>query len=108
MQVINLTNGNTEILNQPEDIANIVYEYLGYEAYCVVHQLIQKADTEQQKFDTDFRGYEMQVESQVRALQDISEINQILLNYLDDAKRIDRDHIRKLVDENQVTISNQI
>lgn len=108
MQVLRLNNGATEIIQTPEDIANVVYEYLGYDAYCAVHELIQKADREQMKFNSDFNAYEASLESANRALRDISELNEDMLEYLKTAKRIDRDYLTQRLNENQITISNQI
>lgn len=108
MRVMTLNDGSVEVIQEVDEIANVVYEKLGYDAYCVIHELIQRGDMTTHKANSDLGSYEASLESNSRAFLDIQEINDMALIYLSDAKRLDRAHLASLLRENQVTISNQI
>lgn len=108
MPLITLLDGDTVVVNSNDDLSNLIYEKLGYDAYCMLYQLIQQTEVAYHQANTDFQAYEASLESAHRALQDVNEINDQALLYLQNAKRLDRAHLTSLLRENQTTILNEI
>lgn len=59
MKVLTLLDGSTEVVNGAEGLAQLIYERLGYDAYCMIYELIQQTEVAYHQADTDFKAYEL-------------------------------------------------
>jgi hypothetical protein len=76
--VIALKDGSIEIIFEPKDFQYLIEKYLGYEAAKYFQLLVENYETRVEEAEegtnSDLRSYEMSLESNTRAFQDIEEI----------------------------------
>ena len=77
-KVITLKDGSYEPILQPEDFQRLIDQHLGYDAEKYFQQLIEDYESRIKEAEdgtnSDLRSYEMSLESNTRAFQDIGEI----------------------------------
>lgn len=76
--VITLKDGSVEIIFEPKDFQYLMEKHLGYEAVKYFQSLIEnyeiRIEEAEEGINTDLRCYEMSLESNTRAFQEIEEI----------------------------------
>ena len=78
VNIISLKDGSMMTILQPKDFQELIDQYLGYEAAKYFQLLIENYETRieeaEEGINTDLRCYEMSLESNTRAFQEIEEI----------------------------------
>lgn len=97
MRVLNLKNGETEIINDIEDIQEVVYNHLGDDVSIALKELCANNSYEQKRFDSDMIAYESQLDEYNCAMNDIIDVTESLVEYVTEAKKLDRKKIDKLL-----------
>ena len=76
--VITLKDGSVEIIFEPKNFQELIDQYLGYEAAKYFQLLVKNYETRVEEAEegtnSDLRSYEMSLESNTRAFQEIEEI----------------------------------
>lgn len=112
MGLINLSNGQNELVMSPNDLQYIADKYLGYEYAAEIGNLITQATEEEiyveKRINTDLDSYESELESNRDCFLDISEQVEQFQSYLADAKRIERTKLNTLLNNILISINNQI
>jgi len=84
MNVIRLKDGSSRIILQEKDFQELIDQKLGYEAAKYFQLLVKNYETRieeaEEGTNSDLRSYEMSLESNMRAFQDIKEICEIMVN----------------------------
>jgi hypothetical protein len=84
MSVISLKDNSSRIILQPEDFQELIDQELGYEAAKYFQQLLENYGTRieeaEEGTNSDLRSYEMSLESNTRAFQDIEEICRTMIS----------------------------
>jgi len=84
MNVISLKDGSTRTILQEKDFQELIDQELGYEAAKYFQLLVENYETKIKEAEdndsSDLRSYEMSLESNMRAFQDIEEICRIMIS----------------------------
>lgn len=82
--VITLKDGSVEIIFEPKDFQYLMEKHLGYEATKYFQSLIEnyeaRIEEAEEGINTDLRCYEMSLESNTRAFQEIEEICRTMIS----------------------------
>lgn len=110
-ELITLNNGNTEIIGNMKHFIEIIDDNLGYDARNYLSNTIEKlehdADYNQAKINTDLESYEMSLESNTTCFMDILDYVE-QMKELVNAKRVNKDKLRKTLKDIENLINNQI
>lgn len=109
--VISLKDGSVETLFELKDFQYLIEKYMGYDAETYfrssIERLQSEADYTQVKVDNDLESYELQVESNTTAFQEILEIMEQIKSIVE-APRMNKIKMFKLIEQIQSEINNQI
>lgn len=108
---IHLKDGTVEILLKEDNFERLLYERLGGDAATYyanqIEELQEKADYTQGRLDTDLGDYESELDSNRDCFNELLDI----LKRIDgevDKKRINKNEIRRLTDQMETMICEQI
>jgi len=103
MGVIQLLNGQNEVVMSNNDISYIIGKYLGGEFESLVTETIIQNDANEiyakEKLNSDLNSYEAGLESYHNIMQDTMEQLEELSEYMEDAKRINKDTIYQKIND---------
>jgi hypothetical protein len=79
----------------PEELKDIIADELGNDIGAAVQELIDKANLEQQRVDSNVKYYESLADNLASVLNDIKLLSEDMVEYLDETKRMDRQKIKQ-------------
>ncbi|WP_099467781.1 hypothetical protein [Konateibacter massiliensis] len=112
MENIALNNGQTVLIGSNRDIVEVVEEHCSYELASLISSRIVDIDAErlyaEERAQTDADSYLSDLESKECCLRDVLEIAEGLTEYIEDAKRINKDTIYQKINELIKLIGNEL
>ncbi len=96
---IQLKDGTYEYIDSNEQFARLVEQNIGEDAKDYVNNLINEADYENRKFNTDLGYYEESCDEYESAAKDIDEGIIEAIKYIRDSKRIDKSKLIDILDQ---------
>lgn len=87
-------NGEIEIINE-NDLPELIEKHMGRDTAEIVQELIEDSDYNNYKAKTDLVSYDMQLCYQNEVAMEIKDIVNELIEYLEEANRINRLRIKK-------------
>jgi hypothetical protein len=107
MEVLVMPNGQTEIISDERDLIEFIGRVMGYEVKIMVEEISKRADKAAILADSDFKSYEMQVEENHDAFQELAGLVNRVYEELD-KERMNKKKITSIIDRMDHVVSNQI
>lgn len=104
---ITLFDDSIAIIHNADDLVRLVRGALGFDAGQMLQLIVDQANFNEQKMQTDLASYESQLESQNTAFEDINEIVQ-QMKYELSQDRLNRSVMKDLVDDLISLLSNHL
>ena len=112
MNTITLNSGKTVLIGSNRDIINAIEEHCSYELASLISSKIIDIDAEElyarERADTDADSYLADLESKECCLRDVLEILEQLTEYIEEAKRINKDTIYQKLNNLITLIGNEL
>lgn len=112
MENIALNSGKTVLIGSNKDIVGVVEEHCSYELASLITSKMVDIDREklyaEERAQTDADSYLADLESKECCLRDVLEIAERLTEYIEDAKRINKDMIYQKLNEIVKLIGNEL
>lgn len=112
MENIALNNGKTVLIGSDRDIVETIEAHCGYELASLISSKMVDVDKEklyaQERAQTDADSYLSDLESKECCLRDVLEIAEGLTDYMEEAKRINKDTIYQKLNEIVTLIGNEL
>jgi hypothetical protein len=106
-KTIYLKDGSTEILFSDNDFQKLICDKLGREAEQEVIELMEKADYNKEKVNTDLGSYEASLDEMNCCLNDVLDSLDNMRKFLE-GKRIDKEKLKDMIDSIERQINNYI
>jgi hypothetical protein len=107
MEILVMSNGQTEIISDEKDLIEFIGRLMGYEVKTMIEAIVKKPEKVRAYTDSDYESYERQVEENVNAFEELA-------NLLDTAsselkkERFNRKELKRLIERMDSVVSNQI
>ena len=112
MENIALNSGETVLIGSNKDIVEAIETHCSYELASLISSKLVDVDAEklyaQERAMTDADSYLSDLESKECCLRDVLEIAEGLTEYIEDAKRINKDTIYQKLNELIKLIGNEL
>ena len=112
MENIALNSGKTVLIGSNKDIVEAIEEHCSYELASLISSKLVDVDAEklyaQERAMTDADSYLSDLESKECCLRDVLEIAEGLTDYMEEAKRINKDMIYQKLNEIIKHIGNEL
>ncbi|WP_024348503.1 hypothetical protein [Lacrimispora indolis] len=112
MENIALNNGQTVLIGSNKDIIEAIETHCSYELASLISAKLIDIDAEklyaQERAQTDADSYLSDLESKECCLRDVLEIAEGLTDYIEEAKRINKDMIYQKLNEIIKHIGNEL
>lgn len=103
---IRLKDGSYEFVDSNEQFARLVEQSMGEDAKSYVNGLIDDADYQSKRLNTDLDSYEETCGEYESAAEDMSEYIMQAIRYICDSSRIDKSKVIKLLNDAQMIYRN--
>lgn len=91
-------NGQIEFVDS-HNLPDLIEEHMGKDTALLVKEYIKNSDYNHVKLNSDLRSYELSLEEYRYILADIDAIAEDLYDYIDKAKRLNRNEIKERLRE---------
>lgn len=112
MENIALNSGQTVLIGSNKDIVEAIETHCSYELASLIASKMVDVDKEklyaQERAQTDADSYLSDLESKECCLRDVLEIAEGLTDYMEEAKRINKDTIYQKLNEIVTLIGNEL
>lgn len=107
MEILVAPNGETEIIIDDKDLIEFIGKNMGFEVQKMIEEIVKKSDKAQLLADTDFKSYEMQVEENHSAFEDLAGLIEKASSELS-KERMSKKTIKSLIDKMETIVGNQL
>lgn len=107
MDILVMPNGQAEIISDEKDLIEFIGRVMGYEVKVMVEEIAKRADKAAILADSDFKSYEMQVEENHDAFEELAGLVDRVYEELD-KERMNKKKITSIVDRMAHVVNNQI
>lgn len=109
MNTITLNSGKTVLIGSNRDIIDAIEEHCSYELASLISSKIDAEELyARERADTDADNYLADLESKECSLHDVLEILEQLTEYIEEAKRINKDTIYQKLNNLITLIGNEL